>query len=240
MNITFDSIFSLFYSSGSGFNNFSTDTHELILFLNGEGKTRINGIQYYYNSPCICFTKAGDIRDHKCIKKTEYICIRFLGELCLLPLKSGVYECNENEITNIFIEIQKEFKQKKHQYFQICNLKITEILIKALRFFDKDDNENCIYSLIKKIDSDKLFNITVQEMADSVSYSYDHFRHKFKIITGQSPTDYIINKRVEYACMLLRQNKYNCTQIAEMCGFSSSAQFSAVFKKKIGISPHRY
>lgn len=240
MNITFDSIFSLFYNTGEWFKNFSTDTHELILFMNGEGKTKINKTIYHYSSPTICFTKAGDVRDHICTKKTDYICLRFCADADLIPFDCGIYNCEDNEIINNFIEVQKEFKQKKYKYFDICNLKINEILIKISRSLVMNQNDNCIYGLIKKIDNQKLFNITVQEMADSVSYSYDHFRHKFKMITGQSPTDYIINKRIEYACMLLRNNKYTCTQISEMCGFSSPAQFSSIFKKKIGISPHIY
>ena len=82
--------------------------------------------------------------------------------------------------------------------------------------------------------------MTLQEMADEVSYSYDHFRHIFKSLTGKSPTDYLISKRVEYACELLSQEDLSCTEIAGICGFASSAQFSAVFKKKLGFSPKSY
>jgi bacterial regulatory helix-turn-helix proteins, araC family len=32
----------------------------------------------------------------------------------------------------------------------------------------------------------------------------------------------------------------NCTQVALECGFSSSAQFSTMFREKYGITPKKY
>lgn len=84
------------------------------------------------------------------------------------------------------------------------------------------------------------FSKSVREMAKYAGYSYDHFRHKFKKITGLPPSEYILNHRIENAASLLESEEYTCTEIAELCGFSSPSQFSVLFKKKMGISPKQY
>ncbi len=240
MDVKMHSIFSHSYHSGSDFHDFSIDTNELIFFINGEGDTTINGKTYHYTQNDICFTKAKDIKDNFCIKKSDYICIRFYSNMENSPLESGIFPCPDKDILHLFVEIQKEYKQKKFDYFEVCNLKIRELIIKISRFLMINISNENIYRLIQRIDRDKVFNITISEMAEEVSYSYDRFRHIFKEITGKSPTDYIINKRVEYACELLKDDSYSCTEISQLCGFATSAQFSAIFKKKTGNSPKNY
>lgn len=240
MNIILDSVFSLKYHVNYDVKNFSHNTHELIYFINGEGKTTINGNNYSYFPHNICFTKTGDFRDHFCEKETDYICVRFLTSSDDILLKSGVYSCKNDDIFLLFKQIQKEFSQKDFRYFDICNLKTNEIILHLSRLQTTENTDQSIYNLVKQIDSTLLYNKSLQEMADSLNYSYDHFRHKFKAITGKSPTDYIINKRIENACELLEKDIYSCTEIALMCGFSSSAQFSSLFKKKMGLTPNQY
>lgn len=93
---------------------------------------------------------------------------------------------------------------------------------------------DCIYQLIQQITENPCFSKSVREMAKYAGYSYDHFRHKFKKITGLPPSEYILNHRIENAASLLESEEYTCTEIAELCGFSSPSQFSVLFKKKWG------
>lgn len=60
---------------------------------------------------------------------------------------------------------------------------------------------------------------------------------KIKSLTDQSPTDFIKSVRLEHAVELLQTNKYTITEISELCGFTSVAYFSTVFKKQFGKSP---
>ncbi|MBO4976774.1 MAG: AraC family transcriptional regulator [Lachnospiraceae bacterium] len=39
---------------------------------------------------------------------------------------------------------------------------------------------------------------------------------------------------------MLLNKTLSCTEIAYRCGFSNSAQFSAMFKREKGISPYQY
>lgn len=239
MIITLDSIFAFGYPKGYELYDFEPYTHELIYFKSGEGSTKINGLSFDYYPNTVCFTAKGDMRDHFCHVTTEYICIRFTSLKTLL-IESGVYHCESNELIDLFKKVHKEVVKKHHNYHQICNLTICEILYRLDRIKMVASLDTGFYQLIQEIDETLFFKKTVQEMAIEVGYSYDHFRHKFKEITGVAPLQYIINKRIEHACYLLQHEALTCTEIAQVCGFSSSPQFSKLFKRVMGITPNDY
>ncbi len=78
------------------------------------------------------------------------------------------------------------------------------------------------------------------DYAAQLHVSYDYFRHKFKELTGLSPQQFLMEQRLCAAEKLLRETSLSCTEIAFRCGFSTSAQFSALFKNKHGIPPLRF
>lgn len=240
MRATLDSIFAFNYYSGLEFHDITLPFYELVYFINGRGTTRINETTYNYGPHTLCFTKPSDTRNSICIKATDYICIRFHSNDLSDELLSGVYTCAPSDILNLFMKVQKEVHNKEFNYLAICNLTIEEIFYNLTRAKVLDDKDQAFLNLIKDIDQNCAKNRSIKSMADSVSYSYDHFRHRFKELTGQAPTNYIINKRVEKACLLLQQNTLSCTEISLICGFSSSAQFSTMFKRTIGYTPVEY
>ena len=66
------------------------------------------------------------------------------------------------------------------------------------------------------------------------------FRRKFKAFTGLSPLKYINFLRVEKAKEMIKSNLYTQTEIAEACGFNSTAYFVKIFKSITGNSPGKY
>jgi len=76
-------------------------------------------------------------------------------------------------------------------------------------------------------------DIFASEMNVSTSLLYK----KIKSLTDQSPTDFIKTIRLDYAVELLQSQKYNITEVSELCGFTSVGYFSTVFKKHFGKSP---
>ncbi|MBQ8143763.1 MAG: helix-turn-helix transcriptional regulator, partial [Butyricicoccus sp.] len=82
--------------------------------------------------------------------------------------------------------------------------------------------------------------IVLAECARQLNLSYDHFQHKFKALTGLSPKQYLTRQRLSAAKNLLLSGTLSCTEIAQRCGFSTSAQFSALFKKEFGCAPTQF
>ena len=69
---------------------------------------------------------------------------------------------------------------------------------------------------------------------------YENFRKRFRLKVGISPMRYIINRRVDAACEKLRMSRDPVSEIAFSLGYASPYEFSAQFKKVMGISPKRY
>ena len=79
-----------------------------------------------------------------------------------------------------------------------------------------------------------------EQFAAAMNVSSSLLYKKIKALTDLSPTDFIKTARLEYAQKLLKTQKYNITEISEMCGFASAAYFSTVFKKQYGVAPSDY
>ena len=66
------------------------------------------------------------------------------------------------------------------------------------------------------------------------------FIRNFKLYTGSTPLNYILNIRISNAQSLLENTKYNITEIASITGYDNPLYFSRLFKKQTGLSPSEY
>lgn len=233
-------IFKNFHKPRTNFKAHNHQYHEIIFFLKGSGQTNVGDESYSYKANDVCFTNEGVYRNQRAEKRSEYLCLGFRNAE-KIPLLSGVYACEQDgSILKILLDILDEHTNKKAMYKEICDHKIAELLLKIGRLQQKDGDETSMWSIIREIDTNGLYNISVEELAKRSSYSYDHFRHEFKRLTGCSPTQYVLKKRMERAKQLLKEDNYSCTLISQICGFSTPAQFSSVFKREEGVTPIVY
>lgn len=83
-------------------------------------------------------------------------------------------------------------------------------------------------------------NVTLEEMAAVVHLSPYHFGRLFKQTVGLSPYQFVLQQKIEYAKMLMRQQTRPIGDIAYQLNFSDQAHFSNAFRKATGISPRSY
>lgn len=81
--------------------------------------------------------------------------------------------------------------------------------------------------------------IRVGEIARMTGVSRMTLIEKFRRHLRMGVHDYILRRRVEYACDLLRTGELNVDQTASACGFSSTVYFCKVFQRVLGTSPGR-
>ncbi len=67
-----------------------------------------------------------------------------------------------------------------------------------------------------------------------------YLRRRFKKITGQSPVEYLIGRRIKEAKLLLASGFLTQTQVSEKCGFSDVKYFRTAFKKHTGVSVSQF
>jgi transcriptional regulator GlxA family with amidase domain len=81
---------------------------------------------------------------------------------------------------------------------------------------------------------------SLTELARHLELHPASFCRAFKQSTGLSPHQYLLSYRVDCAKEMMRDENRSLTEIALDCGFGSSAQFSVVFRRIVGMSPREY
>lgn len=66
------------------------------------------------------------------------------------------------------------------------------------------------------------------------------FSNRFKILTGETPFNYITQWRLLQAKELLEEISLSVGEIAEQVGYQSEAAFNRVFKKRVFLTPLKF
>ncbi len=87
-------------------------------------------------------------------------------------------------------------------------------------------------------------DLTIQHVADDLQVPIRQLQRAFSLI-GTSPTDYLIQKRLERACQMLLERKAGrrdvlVSSIAYDCGFSDISNFNRQFRRAFGCAPGQY
>ena len=83
-------------------------------------------------------------------------------------------------------------------------------------------------------------NLSVASLAREAHMSEVHFRKLFSDLYTISPTKYITQERIAYACTLMALRELRLEDIALQSGFSSLPYFCKVFKATTGTTPAAY
>lgn len=133
------------------------------------------------------------------------------------------------------IEIRRALQQKFSH--QINFEKVVEVEEKPSELpvsIDIDFIKKVNLIINEKIENPKLKG---EVIANELFMSRSQFFRKLKALTGQSPTEFIRNFRLDWAKDLLKNKKGNVAQISEQVGFGNEKYFSTRFKEKFGVSP---
>lgn len=83
-------------------------------------------------------------------------------------------------------------------------------------------------------------NITLEQAASVSGFSKFHFTRVFKQFMSMTFYEYLNQKRIQQAMMLLRNNEMSIMDIAMESGFNSISSFNRTFKGVHGRSPSSY
>lgn len=82
--------------------------------------------------------------------------------------------------------------------------------------------------------------LTPGEVATELGYSLDYLGARFHAVYNQTLGQYLLQRRMEEARLLLRTGTLRVKEIAAQCGFQSEQYLCRVFRKHEGISPAAY
>ena len=95
-----------------------------------------------------------------------------------------------------------------------------------------------LYSLMDKYLSDSELNL--ENICENMHMSRSKFNYKMKGLTGETPNNFFKKYKLNRAAKLLREGKYNVSEVSMMTGFGTVSHFSVSFKKQFGINPSEY
>lgn len=90
------------------------------------------------------------------------------------------------------------------------------------------------------IDDNFTEEIKLKTLADIACMSEAAFSRFFKLHTGRTISDYIIDIRLGNAARMLVDTNKNVSDISYQCGYNNLSNFNRVFKRKKGCSPTEF
>lgn len=124
-----------------------------------------------------------------------------------------------NFFLELFLEIVPKLKDK-----EIHPLRITLPVEEVLQWIDLHFRER----------------VTMERIAEELHQSVHHMLKQFRRQVGKTIHTVIMEKRLEYARIILHSDQQSIETISHHSGFNSPSYFIRVFKKKYGVTPHQY
>jgi AraC family transcriptional regulator len=112
--------------------------------------------------------------------------------------------------------------------------------VKARRPIKGGLSEVCRRNVIDFVRSRISRDISLADMASVAGLSTTHFSHMFKKSLAQSPHQFLLHQRVQYAKELLSSLDLRMIDVALACGFKTQQHFARIFRKVCGLSPTEY
>lgn len=134
-------------------------------------------------------------------------------------------------VSNITLRRQEERKI----FVDILDLFLFSVYNKDINYTNKVRVEHIIKYMTMHFTED----IHIPDLAEMENISVSYLVRIFKMITNQTPINYLNSIRINKAKQLLTDG-CSVTEVSESLGFSDVYYFSRVFKKYVGISPSRY
>ena len=124
-------------------------------------------------------------------------------------------------------------------------LKLLTLLVRIKEYsFGGSENDDAyadkFSSVLKYIEQNYMYNITLDELSDMAGYSKYHFSRMFKKYCHTSFVSYLNRRKIKAAELLLVNDNLSVTEAAMQVGFSSLTTFNRVFRDIKGCTPTEF
>ena len=131
------------------------------------------------------------------------------------------------------MELEAEFEDIKYEELLIILLKEKPELADVLFDFRKPGKIDLEKFMVKNF----TFNVNIDQFATLTGRSLSAFKRDFKEIFGESPSRWLVKKRLAEAYFLIDKKRRKPNDIYLDLGFESLSHFSVAFKKQFGQTP---
>lgn len=163
------------------------------------------------------------------------------------------YHANQTNLGKSLLDLQRAIQNNTYQqedfgpaFFYSISEQIVADQIPVFRQLQgiqsiKSDTKKDLYKRVLRgkefIDASFAKSMTIRTIAQEASMSEYHFFRLFKVVFGQTPNQYLIERRLKYAQTLLQKDRTAVSTVAIEAGFADIYSFSKAFKSYFGYSP---
>ena len=157
----------------------------------------------------------------------------------LSPLQSQFAE-------SLFSKIQSEISYKNSYWKEVCASYLLELLTKTVRMVDHDlvetmpDHAQKLRVLRAEIHENFSAPWTINQMSEKIGLSTSRFASLYKQEFKISPTEDLIQTRIDQSKKMLSASKVSIKKVSAACGFESVHYFHRAFKKRVFITPKHF
>lgn len=142
-------------------------------------------------------------------------------------------------------EAYDEWKAESPFKYELASAKLTEFFVKAEReanysFDPVTPNDREMLQIMDYIDANISNQISLRSAAQKAGMSESTFSRRFSEWNGVSFKQYLIEKKIQRAILLLQTTDLKMIDIALESGFDSVSGFYDAFKKKTGTTPSKF
>lgn len=151
-------------------------------------------------------------------------------------------------ITKLVQQLEMETCSERRYSAEMSDAILTELFIHISRDIVrgsagkplKPDLYDAFKNLRIEVFSSLAENWTIPLMASRVHLSESRFYVLYKQIFGISPTNDIINARIDKAKTLLAEGRYTNAELSSLIGYRNEYHFIRQFRKAVGTTPKTY
>lgn len=150
------------------------------------------------------------------------------------------------EYTRLFRQMIQELQRCQTHYPDLLTLLLLQLLIQIHRQIGRDHRKRDVYLeaemelAIQHFNDNYNTDISIEEYAASRGMSVSWFIRNFKQYAHTTPMQYLVERRMTNAQMLLETTNYNIAEIGNLVGYDNPLYFSRIFRRQKGMSPTEY
>ncbi len=192
---------------------------------------------------CVFNIGANDTYNVRRIKSGTSICVTFT---CEVPIKTQLINCKSDPRYSVLfrkllnyrsIRIESNYYMALSVIYEIFSLLNQKSVCETMPAPKYDIFTETHEYLLNNYYSNE---INLIQFVKKSGLSDKYFRESFKKLYGTTPTQFLINLRLNEAAKLLSQGLLNVTEVAETVGFSDVYYFSKLFKKNFSVPPSKF
>ena len=158
-----------------------------------------------------------------------------------------IFQDEKGEIFHLMEKMEMECTQKRDGYSWVLKSVLEELLMEIFRmvqqgrtgkFYPGRDKE--FAEILFELDHHYLQPVSVRKLAAQFHMSEAHLCRHFKNRMGSTILEYVQEKRIERAKILLVETSLSITEVGYQIGYQDTKFFYQIFRRHVGMAPQQY